>query len=442
VHGWDRVRTSFWFVPSLMSALAAGAAAAALALDHGPAGRWVEGLWLAYGGSPEGAADVLKTIAGSMMTVAGVVFSITLVALSLASSQFGPRVLRNYMRDPINQAVLGAFVATFLYSVLVLLAVRRVDEGGFVPQIAVMLAVAMALASMALLVYFIHHVSVSIQADELVARLGEELGARVEVLFPEHLGEAARPRAETVLPEGFERDSRALEAGADGYLQVVDSDVLLGIAESRDLVVRIDRRPGEYLSRGMTLGRAWPASRATDEVDRELGGAFTFGNQRTPSQDIGFGIQQLVEVAMRALSPGVNEPFTAFACIDRLGSAMRSLAQRETPAAARADREGKLRVVARPLTFPEGLAAAFDPIRLESCTNVPVAMRLLDALESIAAVATRSADRAAVRRQVLLLSEGARNREAPRREGVVARCEALLAAWDAPADEWGQTPID
>lgn len=433
VGGWDRIRGSFWFVPSLMSAAAVGLAAGALALDRGSAGRWIEVLGLAYGGSAEGAADVLKTIAGSMMTVAGVVFSITLVALSLASSQFGPRVLRNYMRDPVNQAVLGAFVATFLYCILVLLAVRRVDEGAFVPQISVAVAVALALASMALLVYFIHHVAVSIQADELIARLGAELDGRVQALFPERIGQAAKRPPGRTLPEAFAGDSRELAAEMDGYLQIVDADALLRIASSRELVLRLEKRPGDYVSRGMALARIWPASSAPGELDRELGGAFTIGSQRTPAQDIGFGVQQLVEVAMRALSPGVSEPFTAFACIDRLGSALRGLAQREPPAAARADDQGRVRLVAPAATFPQVLAAAFDPIRLAADGDVPASMRLLDALDAVIAVATRPEDLEALQRQAVLLATAAQSHPASRREGLLARCEATLAGCEARA---------
>ena len=169
---WDRIRSSFWFLPSLMACGAVALALATVALDGSVTDDWLQTLAWVYTGGAEGASAVLETIAGSMITIAGVVFSLTLVALSLASSQFGPRLLRNFMRDTANQVVLGTFVATFLYCLLVLRTIRRADEVAFVPHLSVTLGVLFAIASLGVLIYFIHHVSVSIQADEIIARVG------------------------------------------------------------------------------------------------------------------------------------------------------------------------------------------------------------------------------------------------------------------------------
>ena len=189
---WDSLRSSFWFVPATMAACAVALALASVSLDEAVTYEWIKAQGWAYTGGAEGASLVLSTIAGSMITITGVVFSMTLVALSLASSQLGPRLLRNFMRDRMNQVVLGTFVATFVYCLVVLRTIRRADEVLFVPHISVTFGVLLALVGLGVLIYFIHHVSVSIQADEVVARVGKELMAEIDRLFPEESGEGGR----------------------------------------------------------------------------------------------------------------------------------------------------------------------------------------------------------------------------------------------------------
>lgn len=430
---WDRIRSSFWFVPAVMSGASAALAYGALAMDRGAPGRWLRDRGWGYGGSAEGASLVLQTISASMMTVAGVVFSLTLVALSLASRQFGPRLLRNFMRDATNQSVLGAFVATFLYCVLVLLAVRRPPDEPFVPQLAVGVAVVLALASMTVLVYFIHHVSVSIQADEMVARVGAELERRIDVLFPQRVGHAPQVQdggASGVLPDGFERDAGPVPAHDEGYLQLVDAGALMQLATGRDLVLRLLAHPGDYVVRGAPLLLAWPSARVDEAARRAMNDAFALGNQRTPSQDAAFGFQQLVEIAVRAMSPAMNDPFTAVACIDRIESSLHRLAGRAIPSPNRLDDRGRLRVVARAATFPELLAHAFDPLREHARPAGMVTLRLLDALAALARTVQRPGDLAAVRRQVECIGLAVERHadDEDTRARLRARCEAILGA--------------
>jgi uncharacterized membrane protein len=279
---WDLVRTSFWFLPSILTAGAAGLASAGVTLDEvvtiqqlRPLGRW------AYTGDAEGASVLLGTIAGSMITVAGVVFSMTLVALSLASSQLGPRLLRNFMRDTTNQVVLGTFFATFVYCLLVLRTIRRSEELEFVPHVSVTGGVLLAMVSLALLIYFIHHVSVSIQANEVVARVGEELLEGIDRLFPEHVGQedprlAQAPPA-TAIPQGFEREARPVGSAGDGYLQLIDTDELMKWAERDDLLLRLEMRPGHYSVRGSPLLLAWPGARVTERFEGRSAFRLRFG---------------------------------------------------------------------------------------------------------------------------------------------------------------------
>ena len=410
---WDRIRSSFWFVPGIMAGAAIVFAFAAVTLDESvTVGGWlVEQNW-AYGGGADGASLVLSTIAGSMITIAGVVFSMTLVALSLASSQLGPRLLRNFMRDTRNQVVLGTFIATFVYCLLVLRTIRRAEEVAFVPHLSVSIAVLLAIVSLGVLIYFIHHVSVSIQADEVVARVNAELIDGIDRHFPEDLGCGDPPPVDAlagaVSPAAFDLEARPVGSADDGYLQSIDLNALMALAKDENALFRLERRPGQYVFTGCPLVSVWPADRVTDPLDERINSAFILGHQRTASQDIEFPIQQLVEIAVRALSPGINDPFTAITCVDRLGSALHRLAQREMPSPFRLDEQERLRMVVPAVTFPEIVDASFGPIRQYGRSSVLVTIRLLETIAAIAGATHRPTDRAALLRQAEMIVRGAR----------------------------------
>jgi uncharacterized membrane protein len=408
---WDRLRSSFWFLPALMTAGAVVLATASVALDRATTDDWLQGLSWAYSGGAEGASSVLGTIAGSMITIAGVVFSMTLVALSLASSQLGPRLLRNFMRDTGNQVVLGTFIATFLYCLLVLRTIRRADEIAFVPHLSVTIGVILAVTSVAVLIYFIHHISVSIQADNIVARVGRELIAGIDEIFPQHLDDGVPDVPERQPPAGLleaiNREGRPVNAGADGYVQSLDDESLVAAASKADVVLQVERGPGSYAVAGRPLVVAWPGERVSDELADQIQGAFVLGSARTPAQDIVFTVDQLVEIAVRALSPGVNDPFTALRCVDRLGSALCRLAQREMPSPYRYDGNNQLRVMAPALTFPQVADAAFNQIRHYSGSSAAVTIRLLETIAVVAECVCRPEDRAALRRHAGMIARGA-----------------------------------
>lgn len=407
---WDLIRTSFWFVPSVLTALAAGLAGAAVALDQAVTIEAVRslGFW-AYTGDAEGASVVLGTIAGSMITIAGVVFSITLVALSLASSQLGPRLLRNFMRDTINQVVLGTFIATFVYCLMVLRTIRRSEQLEFIPHLAVSGGVVLAVVSLGLLIYFIHHVSLSIQANEVVARVGEELLEGIDRLFPDQIGEESAEGALTPsMPEDFEQEACSVSASCDGYLQLINAEDLMKLAGREDLVLKIEVRPGHYVIKGRPLLLAGPGDRVTKELRADIHAAFVIGNHRTTVQDAEFSVSQLVEVAVRALSPGINDPFTAVACVDRLSSGLCRLAERNMPASCRFDEQGRLRVVAVPHTFSGIVDTAFNQIRQHARSNAAVTIRLIETINLIAEAAYRPDDRKTLQRHADMIARGAR----------------------------------
>lgn len=413
-YRWDLLRESYWFLPSVMALASIALAFASVSANTRISGEVIERLGWVYTGGPEGARAVLSTVAGSMVTVAGVVFSITIVALQLASSQFGPRVLGSFMRDRGNQLVLGTFIATFLYCLLVLRTVRTPGSDGadaVVPHLSVTIGLALGLASLGVLIYFIHHVSISIQAPNLIHAIAGELHESVRALFPEEIGEgegapAAPPRH--LLPDGFEAGARAIEAPRNGYLEAVDLDALLRQAVEHDLVVRLEYRPGDFVMLGSVLAMAWPADRVDGERLDALRGLFVVGTRRTTIQDAEFSMNQLVEVAVRALSPGINDPFTAINCIDQLGAALCHLARRRLPSAYRADEAGALRVaVHRPLTFDRLVADSFDQIRQNAAQHTVVYLRLLSTLTRALGCARTADQVAALERQAALVGEAA-----------------------------------
>jgi uncharacterized membrane protein len=356
---------------------------------------------------------VLSTIAGSMMTIASITFSITIVALQLASSQFGPRLLRNFMRDRGNQVAIGTFIATFTYCLLVLRTINGSENDPFVPHIAVTVGLLLALASLGVLIYFIHHAAESIQAENVIAAVSRDLHHAIDALYPEDLGadppESIEDRAERTLPDAFERESRPIGSPVSNYLQAIDLNRLLGLAVEHDMVLSIEQRPGRFFFKGGDLVRAWPGGQVDDDVADAIRGSFYFGSRRSLSQDIEYAIDQLVEVAVRALSPGVNDPFTAINCIDRLGAALCSLAERKMPSPYRFDDERRLRVVTETSSVPGIFDAAFHQIRQASFGDASVTIRLLETLAAIARQTTDPVFRGAIRRHADAVHRGSQD---------------------------------
>jgi uncharacterized membrane protein len=422
---FETLRSSFWCVPALMAMVAVGLSFAMVALDEVIRDKVLENLGWIWAGGPEGARALLSAVASSMITVAGVVFSITMVVLTMTSSQFGPRLLRNFMRDTGTQVVLGTFVATFLYCVLVLRTIRSDNGAAFVPYIAVTVGIALALASLGVLIFFIHHTSAAIQVSNVIARVGRELESAIERLFPEEIGqEAVESRQEecpAVLPEGFAHQASAVVATASGYLQAIDSAALLHRARESDCLLYVQRRPGHFVTLGDALVLVWPGERLEAALTARVQAAFILGPERTATQDIEFPVHQLVEIAIRALSPGINDPFTAIMCVDRLGAALAQLAERALPSPYRYDEEKQLRVIAHPVTFAGVADAALQQIRQYGRSSVAVTIRLLETIAVVAAHLHREEDRTALQRQAMMIARGS--------------CEEIPEAWDRQAVE-------
>lgn len=409
---WDGIRSSLWFIPLTMVVAAVALAFMAVALDESMTDELRREWGLAaFTAGAEGSSVLLGAIAGSMITIAGVVFSMTLVALSLASSQLGPRLLRNFMRDTTTQVVLGIFVSTFLYCLLVLRTIRRAEEVIFVPHLSVSLGVVLAVVSVGVLIYFIHHVSVSLQVNEVVAKVGEELIDGVDRLFPKRIGQGApliqTRSSDTTFLKNFDQEACEVGVVGDGYIQFVDEDVLLALAIEEDVVLRLERRPGHYVVAEEPVVLVWPSEQMTDQIKDRIHSAFTLGNQCTPHQDFECTVNQLVEIAVRALSPGLNDPFTAITCVNHLGSALCRLAQREIPSPYRHDAQGQLRVIVPSVTFAEVTDTAFNQIRQYGRSSAAVTICLLETIAVIARFAHRPEDFVALQRHADMIDRGA-----------------------------------
>jgi len=404
---WAGVRDSLWFVPGIGAVLGATLALVAVRVPN-PDGdlAWLEA-WL-FGGGVEGARGVLSTIAGSLITVTGVVFSVTVVALQLASSQFSPRVLGGFVADRVNQVVLGVFIGTFTYTLLVLRTIHSegADRETFVPQVGVTLALVLLLASIGALIVFIDHAARSVQASVILERETRRTLARMEAVFPARRAAAAPAGADR--PVAAAGAAAAVAAGSAGYLQSVDADALGELARAHGLTMRTELLVGGFALPGTKLASVWPAAAVDDDVRAAVRGAFALGPERTPEQDVELGILALADIAVRALSPGINDPTTAMHAIDRLAELLAALAPRVAPTAERGadDRRGA-HVVGRQTTFDRAAGLAFDQIRHYGVSNPAVARRLLGVLGELAG-GTEGATRRVIAVQAEAIARAAR----------------------------------
>ncbi|HEX5084818.1 MAG TPA: DUF2254 domain-containing protein, partial [Blastocatellia bacterium] len=404
---WVELRGSFWFAPSLIIifsvALALGLIDAESLVASETLAKWPR----LFGAGAEGSRGMLAAIAGSVITVAGVAFSITVVTLTLASSQYTPRILRNFMRDRANQVVLGVFVGVFAYCLIVLRAIRGGDDS-FVPSLATLGGFILALVSVGVLIFFIHHIALTIQASTIIASIAEETTEAIDRLFPEELGhegdegESEKPEVRlTSLPW------RPVTAPRSGYIQNVDNEALLRSAHDLRSVIRMERGVGEFVVEGAPLVSISSEVDPDRETIRRLRKAYAIDRYRTVEQDAGFGIRQIVDVALKALSPGINDTTTAVMCVDYLTAILARLARRRIPSRYRFN-EGELRVIARGPTF-ERMLHAFDQIRRDAESKVAVIVRILDGLQILA-----TETRGARRRRALWLQLEALNETAER----------------------------
>jgi uncharacterized membrane protein len=407
---WRResMRTTLWLVPTVLVILACGLFALTYSLDQAAyRGDLTLPGWV-INGSADAARQILTALAAAVITVVGLVFSITIVALTLTSTQFGPRMLRNFVRDRGTQVTLGCFVATFVYAILALGSISHGRRGDFVPHLSITVALGLVLASLGVLIYFIHHIAKSIQLPEVIAGIARDLSFAIDA----EVASAGQPGASKVeagisvseLLIRLERSGADVPAPRSGYLQFVAYDTLVGIAAENDAVISLLYRPGHFVVEDLPLATVWPADAAT-RVARSLERAHVTGPNRTLTQDLAFAIDQLVEIAIRALSPAVNDTFTALTCIDWLGDGLCKISTRWNPERVHRDQNGNVRVIAAEVRYERFVERAFDKIRQAGRGMPAVMIRQLDALAKVMQYADTDAHRAALLAQADMILE-------------------------------------
>ena len=383
---WRReaLRTNLWVVPVVETVGVVLLFAVTYTVDRAAYDGTIQLPSWVLSGTSDVARVLLATVAAAIITVVGIVFSITIVALTLASTQFGPRMLRNFVRDPGTQIALGTFVASFCYAMIALVSVGGGPHGEFVPHLSITVTLTFTLLDVAVLIFFFNHIASMIQLPVVIAKIAATLDAEIGGF--EHDGDfgvgAARGRSHEELLTHLAESGAPIRTPRSGYLQVIRHDTLVKIAAKAGAVVQLPYRPGHFVVAGQVIARVWPPEAAASVEDRLALGHVT-GAYRTLPQDISFGFDQLVEIALRALSPAVNDTFTGMTCVDWIADCLVRLSTSWHPHRIRRDAEGNIRVIAFQPDFDRIVERCFDTIRQAAIGMPAIMIRQLEALAKV-----------------------------------------------------------
>jgi uncharacterized membrane protein len=376
---WENVRASLWFLPGVLVVLCIALAAGTIHGDQRLAARDSEAIPFLFSGTADAARTMLSTIASSLLTVLSIAFSLTMVALQQASSQFSPRVLRSVTSSRVNQTVVGVYSGTFIYALLILRTIRgEHSPAPFVPALSVTSAVLLALVCITMLVYFIHHVSLSLQVSEVIKRLHDELIEHFEQRFAKPLVCDDEPAHEQAAETSEQAEHGQVRAREGGFVRRID----LGLADVRaeHTTVWLTAKVGEFVPRGGLLASIDPADGALGDKVRN---AYIFDSERSHAQDPLFDVRQLVDIGLRALSPGVNDPTTAEYVLRQLGDALCLLASRQVPARTYVAKPGRVRVIVAGPGWDTFVEGAFSQLRRACRADFDVTRCLLEVLMSL-----------------------------------------------------------
>lgn len=394
---WNDLQSSYYFIPGLMALCAILLAMLTSHIDKTLEFEISEKLSWFYSNKADGARAILTTIAGSMMTVAAVTFSITMVAVTSAAGQYGPRLIGNFMRDRANQITLGTFTSTFVYCLLILRVARTGDASGvengvaeFVPNVSLLVAMLMTMFSVGVMIYFIHHIPETLNVGNITGKVGRNLRNDIKKMFPDEIGDEDESAPFEIDPSLFENsDSFDITAKAEGYIQAVNEDAIMNWARNNDAIVRLYYRPGDFAIKGNKLMRIWlKKGKKLNEIDESfatLRNSYAMGQQRTAHQNILFLADELVEILGRALSPGINDPFTAINCINWYHSVLRAMMQVKIPAPYRRDENGDIRVIAHPVSFERFVSVICDQSRPYIAADRNASLKMLTVLTELSA---------------------------------------------------------
>lgn len=384
---WDRLEVSFWFAPTVMALGAVLLAWVMYWLDLQIPNDALQSSRFVLSGTPGEMRSALLNIAGTVLATAGVVFTLLTLPLSTVAAQYGSRLLRVFLGDRTTQFVLGMFVGTFVYCIAGALSIPTVSVEYEAPQLTATLGVYLMLATFATLILLVQHISTMLQAPNIAAAAGAELREVVSAEISEQVtrGDGARGKVQTRLglhaqptPDaGKEKEGYPVRIRSTGYIQYIDPEIMLTLAQEKNIVIHLRHKPGHYVQSGTVVAMIWPSDRVDQQFDKLVCRAFRIGNGRTPTQDIEYAVNQLTEMAVRAMSPAINDPFTAMTCLDHVGVGLAQFIRQGERASQYTDRDGKLRLVLEPVTFGELLNAAFDMLRHASCSNASVLLHML-----------------------------------------------------------------
>src|SRR5271165_112182 len=429
----EQLRTNLWLVPIVQTL----AVVLLFALTYTVDRMAYDGIirlpsWV-LNGSADSARAVLATIAAAIITVVGIVFSITIVALTLASTQFGPRMLRNFVRDPGTQVSLGTFVASFSYATISLVSVGGGPHGDFVPHLSITVTFILTLVDVATLIFFFNHIAAMIQLPVVIARIAGTLAVEIANLDRgESYGVgAARGASREELLAKLAESGAPIRTPRSGYLQVIRHDILLKIAVKADAVVQLPYRPGHFVVAGQVIALVWPPEAAPAVAER-LALGHVSGAYRTLPQDISFGFDQLVEIALRALSPAVNDTFTGMTCVDWIGDCLCRISTSWRPQRIRRDAEGHIRVIAYQPDFERLVERTFDTIRQAAVGMPAIMIRQLEALAKVIEQIPDRGQRTALIRQAEAIQRSnlATVADPSDRDDITERYEAVMAMVD------------
>ena len=390
-HNWDRLRVSFWFAPAIMSVGALLLVWAMNWVDVRIPNEILENSGLVLVGTVAELNSTLIGMATSILATAGVVFSLLTLPLSTVASQYGSRLLRVFLGDRITQLVLGIFASAFVYCLGAVLTSPSSAVPSEGPEITATVGLLLMMAAFASLILLVQHISSMLQAPNIAAGAGAEL---LDVILAESSNKVsimdARRHTGQVGPETLadkaslpETAGYPIRARQAGYIQYIYLDHVLTLAKERNLRIRLLSRTGHFVSSGAVVALVWPAGGVDEQQAKQIRNAFLIGNRRTPAHDVEYAFNQLVEMAVRAMSPAINDPYTAITCLDYIGDGLALFLRQAEISPHFYDQDGQLRFVFKPVTFDELLSNSFDMLRHASCENVSVLLHMLDVIEGI-----------------------------------------------------------
>lgn len=397
---WERLSSSFWFIPAILTA-----AGFLLSLVTQPLDRVLQGtlnsLPTVISGGSSGASSVLSAISGSLITVIATVFSLTIVTLTLVSGQYSPRLLRSFMGDRGLQVVLGAYIGTFVYSLMILrlISISSGEASGFNPAVSVAVAIILALLCVSLLIYFINHVAQIIQSSSIVLMAhGDTMGLVSGLDDHEESSDKIRDPEEHPDWAGLLAETPdVVRAKSSGYVENMNFEgILEAVVDEETKVVEIPFGPGNFVSAGLPIAKTWPRrdGELGQDVERQANRAFVFSKERSFQQDLAFGLRQLSDIALKGLSPGINDPTTAMQAMDRMEAILIALGQKSLPRRVQRREVNETEVLVKVgyPTFDELVGLSFDQVRRAAFTSGQVAVleRLLEILDR--ALQTNSSD--------------------------------------------------